>query len=191
MSFLDVFLTVLFVGVVWQCLGLLQGTVRQSLLIAAFYLSLLIAGVFFPIFGAFIEKAFGGLRFMADYTSFALLFGISFALLAGAVWYAFDGMEVAQHWQLADHIGGLCSGVVLGVLLVGFTTVFTWNLSLQITAAGDLVTSPLAGLITSGVHGSFLVQHFGENIMPQTYGVIAPLLPGESRVLFAATALQM
>lgn len=180
MNFMDALFILMLLGI--MALGFFQGVIRLGVLLLAFYLSVVLASLYFPVLGSFIYNRFGGQRVAADYVGFFIVLLLAFSSLAAAGLYTFRYVEVTGRFQYLDRLGGVFLGLILSALVIGMLSVLLWNL--MITHGGINVELPLFKMIGGSVQNSFLLRYFGEYILPQTYDIVSPILPSGARIIF-------
>lgn len=184
MNFMDLILLLIFVGLL--ALGFFQGMIRLAVLILAFYLSVVLASLYFPSVGDFIHTHFdsNGEIFAAQYIGFFIVLLISFGLLAAAGLYTFRYAHLPGKLQYLDRIIGVLLGIVLAALVIGILAVILWTLMIE--KGGINIDLPLFRAIGNSVSSSFLLRYFADYILPQVYINVRPILPDGARVIFGS-----
>jgi membrane protein required for colicin V production len=182
MNIIDLFFIFILIG--FLALGFFQGMIRLGVMLLAFYLSVVLASLYFPMVGNWLYTNFGGTRYAGEYIGFFLIMLISFTLLAWAGIYTFRYAKLPGRLAYLDHAVGVFLGLILAALLIGILAVLLWNL--MIVNGGRNVDIPLFRMIGSGVANSFLLNYFSTYILPETYEIVQPILPEGARIIFEA-----
>jgi membrane protein required for colicin V production len=180
MNLVDLLFILLFFGML--AAGFFQGMVRIIVLMVAFYLSLVLASLYYPSLGEFFVRNFGTQRFVGQYVAFALVLFISFLLLALAGLYTFRYFRVPGGLEYLDRVGGTILGLVFGALIVGIFADLLYNL--MVVRGGRNIDLPLFRVFGNAVASSFMVNYFSTSILPLVYGVLDPILPEGADLLF-------
>lgn len=179
MNFVDFLFLVLLVAML--AAGFFQGMIRLTIVLVAFYLSTVLASLYFPAVGAFFQRNFGTERFAADYIAFTVVLVVSFILLTIAGLYTFRYAKMPGQLQYLDRFGGVLLGVILAGLFIGVFSVLLWDI--MIVGRGESVDWPLMRSFGRSIRTSFLLGYFTNVILPETYALISPILPeGASRI---------
>jgi uncharacterized membrane protein required for colicin V production len=179
-NLIDLLFLLIFFGML--SLGFFQGMIRLAILIISFYLSLVLASLYFPFVGDFLVRNFGAQRFVGQYVGFALSLGFSFVLLATSGIYTFRYAQLPGGLDYIDKIIGVLLGMVLGALLLGIIAVLLWNL--MIMRGGRTIDFPLMRALGDSVANSFLLQYFANSLLPQAYRLADPFLPDSASLIF-------
>jgi membrane protein required for colicin V production len=180
MNFIDLVFIVLLVGIL--ALGFFQGMIRMGVLILAYYLSVVLASLYFPMLGNFFYRQIGGQRFASEYIAFFVIMLVGFGLLALAGLYTFRYAHLPGKLQYVDNVGGVLLSLILAALVVGVLSVLLWNL--LITNNGEDIDLPLFRMLGNGVRNSFLLSYFATYILPEAYNIVEPILPAGAQVIF-------
>ncbi|MCU0493636.1 MAG: CvpA family protein [Chloroflexaceae bacterium] len=180
MNLIDLFFLVCFVAMVG--VGFFQGMVKLMVLVVAFYLSMVLSSLYFSTVGSFMVRNFRAERFVGEYIGFFLVLMLSFILLTLAGLYTFRYVTLPGRLQYLDRIGGMLIGTFLGAFMLGIFGVLLWNL--MIVRGGQNIDLPLFRMLGRGVGSSGLLSYFANVILPQVYGLLNPILPGEADILF-------
>ncbi len=180
MNVVDLFFIFLFIGAL--ALGFFQGMIRQIILIVVFYVSVLLASIYFSAIASFLQQRFSTNRTTAEYVGFAIVLTVSFIFLTAAGFYTFRYAEMPGQLLYLDRIVGLLLSAILGGLLIGILSILLWDI--MIVAGGQNTDLPFARFLGRSVRTSFLLRYFAEVILPQTYHLIAPILPAEAERIF-------
>ncbi len=186
MNFMDLVFISMFFGAL--ALGFFQGMIRMGILILAFYLSVVLASLYFPMMGRFLYENFGGQRFASEYIGFFLVLLVASILLGWAGLYTFRYATLPGKLKLVDHIVGVFLGLILGALIVGLLAILLWNL--MIVSGGEDIDLPLFQMLGNSVRNSFMLRFFASNILPEAYNIVQPILPSGARLIFEARSPQ-
>ncbi|NTV63084.1 MAG: CvpA family protein [Oscillochloris sp.] len=182
MNFIDVVFLLLFITSV--VVGFFQGMIRLFVLLAALYLSLVLASLYYTSVGQWLIQNFGSQRFVAQYVGFVLVFFFGFLLLAAAGLYTFRYAHLPGSLKYLDHIGGVILGMLLGVFFIGTFAAVLYNL--MIVRGGRTIDFPLMRSLGSGVANSFLLRFFAGDLLSLVYNILDPVLPDGARLIFVA-----
>jgi membrane protein required for colicin V production len=180
MNLIDVLFILLLVGIL--ALGFFQGTIRLAVIIIAFYLSVVLASLYYPAVGSFLFNNFGGERYASEYIGFFLVMLIAGILLITAGLYTFRYVQVPERLQIIDHIVGTLLGLFLAALMLGVLASLLWQL--MVISGGGNIEMPLFQMLGRGVRNSFLLSYFADFILPETYNYVRPILPGGAQLIF-------
>lgn len=180
MNVMDVFFILLLIGI--MAAGFFQGLIRLSVLVLAFYLSMVLASLYFVPFGEFLTTHIQGDRAASEYIAFLVIMLFAFFILGAAGLYTFRYAEMPGKLQYVDSVGGFFLGIVLAALVEGVLAAMLWNMF--IVHGGRDLEIPFFGAIGSSVYNSFLLQYFSEFILPETYNLVRPILPSAASIIF-------
>lgn len=181
MNFIDILLILLFFGSL--ALGFFQGMIRIIVLILAFYLSLVLASLYYPTLGQWFVRQLDTERYVGEYVAFALVLFFSTVLLSLAGLYTFRYAQLPGSLQYLDRIVGTVLGMVLGALIVGILATLLWNL--MIVRGGQTIDLPLMRWLGSTIARSTILPYFANFLLPQTYRFLDPILPQGANLIFA------
>lgn len=181
MNFIDILLILLFFGML--VLGFFQGMIRLVVLLLAFYLSLVLASLYYPAVGEFFVRRFDAQRFVGQYVGFALVLFFSFIALSAAGVYTFRYAQLPGQLQYLDRIVGTLLGMVLGVILVGIFAALLWNL--MIVRGGRTIDFPFMRSLGTSVATSPMLNYFANFLLPELYAILDPVLPDGAALIFA------
>lgn len=180
MNLIDIFFLLLFVG--GLALGFFQGMIRLTVMLIAFYLSVVLSSLYFTVLGGVFVQRFGSNRFVGEYVAFGLILLFAFVLLTAAGLYTFRYATLPGQLQYLDRFVGVLIGLLVGTLFIGLFAVLLWNLMLR--RGGCSVDFPIMSWLCGSVQSSFLLSYFANTILPQVYGLIDPILPDAANILF-------
>jgi uncharacterized membrane protein required for colicin V production len=181
LNLMDVFFLLLFVGAL--ALGFFQGMVRLLVLILAFYLSVVLASLYFPALANVFVNRFGTERYVGEYMGFIIVLLLAVLILGAAGLYTFRYAQLPGQLQYIDRILGLVLGLLFGTLLISIFAVVLWNM--MIVRGGRTVDFPLMRFLGSQVAGSTLLQFFANQLLGQIYTLVDPVLPDGAQIIFA------
>jgi hypothetical protein len=177
---MDIFFILLFFGML--AVGFFQGMVRLFVIVIAFYLSLVLASLYYPALGEIFVRRLGADRFIGQYLAFALVLFFSSLLLTIAGLYTFRYFRMPGGLEYLDRIGGAIVGLIFGALLIGIFAALLWNL--MIIRGGRNVDLPLMRGLGSAIANSFVLRYFADTVLPLVYGFLDPILPEGADLLF-------
>ena len=180
MNIIDLLFILLFI--VSIAVGFFQGMIRLSVILVGFYLSLVLASLYFTSFGRVFMRYFGAERFVAEYVAFAILLLVGFGILAAAGLYTFRYAQLPGSLQYIDRIIGLALGLVLGALFIGIFATLLWNM--MIVRGGQNIELPIMQGLGAQIMRSFLIRYYSDQLLPLVYGFLDPILPNEAVIIF-------
>jgi hypothetical protein len=180
MNPLDLLVLLLLVGALIG--GFFAGIVRVLVLIVTFYLSVVLASLYFASGGEMLVAQAGLQRFVAQYVAFILVLLAAQLLLAISGLYTFRYTRMPAQYDLIDRAAGTLFGVIWMLLAIGVISQLLWNMFI-LRGASQLDNSTLQAFGTL-VADSRLTQIFATAMIQDLYGQIAPLLPDSARLLF-------
>lgn len=183
MNFIDILFILIFFGVL--AAGFFQGMIRLIVLIAALYLSVVLASLYYAPLGEFFVRRFGAERYIGQYTAFFLVLLVAFLFLAIAGLYTFRYWRLPGSLQYLDRIVGTVLGMFLGTLVIGIFATLLYNL--MVIRGGRNIDLPLFRSIGDAVASSVMVRYFSTTLLPLAYNAVDPLLPEGADLLFLAS----
>ena len=180
MNFMDILFILLFFGML--AVGFFQGMVRLLVIIVAFYLSMVLASLYYPSLGEFLVRRLGAERFVGQYVAFVLVLFFSSLLLTLAGLYTFRYFHMPGGLEYLDRIGGAVLGLVFGALLIGILATLLWNL--MIIRGGRSIDLPLMRGLGNMIVNSFVLRYFADVVLPLAYGTLDQVLPEGADLLF-------
>lgn len=177
---IDLLFLVLFIALL--SVGYFQGVVRLGMMMLAFYLSLVLASLYFQTIGLFLRNQFHLVPYMADYFGFFIMLIFGFILLASATSYTFRTAHLPGKLQFIDHILGIFVGLLLAAWLLGIFAILLWNL--MVLRHGGDIDLPIMRMIGSSVANSFTLRFLANDVLPQVYELLDPILPDAAAILF-------
>jgi len=164
-------------------LGFFQGTIRLAIAIISFYISIILASLYFQSLGRFFRERFGTTFDVAQIVAFGIILLVAFLLITTASLYTFRYAKMPASLDFVDKIVGTLLGLVLGALFLGMLAIILEQLFVFRDTARD-ITFPIIRAFQDGVRGSVLVQFFANNILPLIYATVKPILPRETEIIF-------
>jgi membrane protein required for colicin V production len=164
-------------------LGFFQGTVKLLVTIIAFYVSIVLASLYFQAVGNFFRVRFDSSQEVGQITAFATVLLVSFLLLTLAGLYTFRYLKVPPSLDFIDKIIGTLLGLILAALFMGLLAILLKNLFVFRSPATE-AGLPIVISFQGGVRSSTLVKFFGERLFPLLYSTIRPILPAEADYIF-------
>jgi uncharacterized membrane protein required for colicin V production len=164
-------------------LGFFQGTVKLLVAIISFYVSLVLASLYFQAIGNFFRVRFSSSREVGEITAFSTVMLISFLLLTFAGLYTFRYLKAPPSLDFIDKIIGTLLGLLLGALLMGLLAILLKDLFVFRNPASE-ASLPIVIAFQSGVRNSTLLRFFGDQIFPLLYQTVRPILPSEADTIF-------
>lgn len=178
--FIDLLFLFLLVGIL--IISFFQGVIRMTILLVSFYLSIVLASLWFRPFGAFLKKSFHSTIYVGQYVAFALILLVGLAAISAAGLYTFRYAKVPGRFLMVDHIIGVLMGLVLAGLVLGIFAVLLWNLMVE--RGGCSIDFPVVKWLCRSIRNSFLLGYFARHILTKTYSIADPVLPDDVRILF-------
>ena len=175
-----IFLLILLGGL---ALGFFQGTIKLLVTIIAFYVSIVLASLYFQAVGNFFRVRFASSQEVGQITAFATVLLISFLLLTLAGLYTFRYLKVPPSLDFIDKIIGTLLGLLLGTLFRGLLAILLKDLFVYRSPASEAAL-PIVISFQSGVRNSTLVTFFGDRLFPLLYRTVQPILPSEADYIF-------
>lgn len=175
-----IFILVLLGGL---ALGFFQGTVKLLIAIISFYVSIVLASLYFQALGNFFRARFNSSSDVGQVTAFATVMLLSFLLLTMAGLYTFRYLRVPVSLDFIDKIIGTILGLLMAALIMGMLAILLKDLFVYRSPATS-ASLPFVISIQGGVRTSTLVGFFGNNVLPLIYGFLRPILPAEAGLIF-------
>ncbi|MFO7166451.1 MAG: CvpA family protein [Chloroflexota bacterium] len=164
-------------------IGFFQGTIRLTIAIVSFYVSIVLASLYFQLVGRFFRQRFGTTLEVGQITAFAVILLIAFLLLTIAGLYTFRYARMPAALDFLDRIVGTLLGLVLGALILGIFASLLESLFV-FRNPGGVISFPIMRAFQGGVRSSILVSFFANTILPLIYAAVRPVLPAEADLIF-------
>jgi membrane protein required for colicin V production len=182
--FVDILLIFFLFGAV--TLGFFGGLIRGIVVVIMFYLSMVLASLYFTSLGMVVETRYPTMSpEIARLTSFLWLLFMSFVLLTIAGVVIFRHIRLPKRFRHIDRIGGVVVGLLLALFVSITFSVVLWNM--MILKGGNTSDFPLIRWFGKSVEHSFIVQYIANSISANMSQALAPFLPGGAEVLFMTT----
>jgi membrane protein required for colicin V production len=163
--------------------GFFQGTLKLLITIIAFYVSIVLASLYFQAVGNFFRVRFHTSAEVGQVTAFATVLLVSFLLLTMAGLYTFRYFRVPKSLDFFDKIIGTLLGLFMAALFMGMLAILLKDLFVYRSPA-SAASLPFMISLQNGIRSSTMVGFFGNNILPMLYGFLRPILPGEAELIF-------
>ena len=164
-------------------LGFFQGTVKLIITIIAFYVSIVLASLYFQSVGNFYRERFHSSPEVGQITAFATVLLVSFLLLTLAGLYTFRYFRMPVGLDFFDKILGTLLGLVMAAFFMGILSILLKDLFIFRSPATG-ASLPFVIAMQSSVRSSTLVHFFADTILPLIYTTVRPVLPRESSIIF-------
>jgi membrane protein required for colicin V production len=175
-------LVFIFLFVFFLYLGFAQGVIRVAILLVTFYLSIVLASLYYRQLGRWLAYKFDSTTLVGQYVGFVIIMLIGFAFLAAAGLYTFRELQFPGQLMYLDRALGMFLSLFLTALVLGMFAVILW--SLMITRGGERINLPLMRILGGSVRSSFLLSYFSTHILPGAYNFADPILPDSARMIF-------
>jgi uncharacterized membrane protein required for colicin V production len=183
MNIVDVLLLLIFLGLLVT--GFFQGMIRLMVMLVAFYLSLVLASLYYAPLGEFFVRSMDTARYVGQYVAFFLVLTVGFVLLTLAGLYTFRYAKLPGGLEYLDRIVGAVLGMLLGVFVVGILGSLLWNL--MVVRGGRDIDLPIFQAFGNAVATSSIERYFSRVLMPFVYSYLDPFLPEGADLLFQVT----
>lgn len=183
MTGFDIFFILLLLG--GLALGFFQGTIKLIVAIIAFYLGIVLASLYFSMFGNFLRSKFNSTAEVGQIVAFALILLISFLVLLAAGFYTFRYAKAPPSLDFIDKIAGTLLGLLLGALFIGMLATMLRYLFIYHDVA-KTANLPIVASLQGGVRASRLLGYFSDYILPLIYNAVRPVLPEQANFIFQA-----
>jgi uncharacterized membrane protein required for colicin V production len=181
MNYIDLLLLLLVFG--FLALGFFQGTIKILIAIISFYVSIVLASLYYQFVGAFFRQRFRTSGDGGQIIAYAIILVLAFMLLTVAGIYTFRYAKMPPSLDFIDRIIGTLFGFVLGGLIVGMTAEILYIFFVERSPASG-VTFPIMRSLQSTTRASFLIVFFKDNVLPLIFSLVRPVLPAETGPLF-------
>ncbi len=181
MNYID--LTLLVLMFAFLALGFFQGTIKLLIAIISFYVSIILASLYFQFVGAFFRQRFHTSGDGSQIIAFGIILLLGFLLLTTTGIYTFRYAKMPPSLDFIDRIIGTLFGLILGGLIVGMTAEVLYLFFVLRSPAGE-VSFPIMRSFQSTTRSSFLVIFFKDSILPLILGLVRPVIPAEAWAFF-------
>lgn len=181
MNYIDLLLLILMFG--FLALGFFQGTIKLLIAIISFYVSIVLASLYFQFVGAFFRQRFRTSGDGSQIIAFAVILLVGFLLLTMAGIYTFRYAKMPASLDFVDRIVGTLFGLVLGGLIVGMTAEVLFLFFVDRSPASG-ISFPIMLSLQATTRSSFLVLFFKDNVLPLIFALVRPIMPAEAGSFF-------
>lgn len=178
--FIDFLFFLLLVGIL--ALGFFQGIIRVTIVLVAFYLSVVMASFFFGWLGGIFVRNFHTGYAVGRYLAFAVILITFLILLSWAGIYQFRHIHLPGQLMYVDRVAGMVVSLLLAGLILGMMAVLLWNLFIERGAAN--IDFPVMKWFGGNIRNSFLLDYFSNHVLPGTYNFVDPILPDAAWFIF-------
>jgi membrane protein required for colicin V production len=180
MNWVDILYLLLILG--GLALGFFQGTIKLVVAVVSFYVGIILASLYFQTVGNFFRVRFHSSVGVSQITAFALILLMSFIILTIAGLYTFRYAKMPASLDFIDRIIGTVLGLFMSALMMGMMSLILQRL--VSAGLGDVADLPIGAMVQSGVRSSQLLPFFARSVLPLLYGLLRPVLPAESQIIF-------
>lgn len=181
MNFIDILFILLLLA--FLALGFFQGTIKLLVAIISFYISIILASLYFQYVGGFLRQRLHTSPAMAQIVGFALILFLIFILLMLAGFYTFRYAKLPASLDFIDRIIGTLLGLVMGGLMLGMLALILDILLIQGNPASE-ITFPIMNTIQSAARTSIMIDYFKIQVLPMILNLVRPFLPAEAFRMF-------
>lgn len=181
MNLIDLMFILLFLG--GLALGFFQGTMKLLITIVAFYVSIVLASLYFQSVGNFFRQKFQSSAEVGQIVAFATVLALSFVVLTVAGLYTFRYFKMPLSLDFFDKIIGTLLGLCMVALFLGIFAVLLKDLFIFRDPASS-AAMPIVTIFQRSVRTSTMVSFFSDNILPLIYASARPFLPREAALIF-------
>ncbi|NJP06039.1 MAG: CvpA family protein [Chloroflexaceae bacterium] len=162
--------------------GFSSGAIRMALFLLAWYISVVLSSLYFQALGNMLNNQFGASIIVADAAGFSLLLLLSFTVLALGISFIFRHIRLPRRLVALDQMLGLSFGLILALLVIG---VFTQVLQ-YVTISADIQANsePWFNWLVTSAEDSRLTTYVANNVIPDVYAYVDPVLPESASMLF-------
>lgn len=181
MAFVD-FLMLAFV-VIGVIFGFFKGMVKLGLAIVTFYLSIVVASLYYRPLASGIAKNSSTSFQVIEMLSFLLLLVFIYVILFLTALYTFRYLTVKGSIQFLDKIIGAFLGLILGAMFASIFAMMMRYLFIYTNAPATL-DFPAMRFLQESTFNSVLKDVFLNTILPILYAPISPILPESADIIF-------
>lgn len=181
MAFVDIVMLLLVI----TCLffGFFKGVVKIALTIITFYLSIVIASLYFRFVAQGLAKNSKTSLQVLDMLSFLVLLIVCFIILTWAALYTFRYVQVAGRTQYLDKMLGSFLGLLLGAIMASVFAMMLRYLFITANTAATL-DFPAMRFLRQSTINSVLIDVFLDIVLPVLYAPISPIMPDSADLIF-------
>lgn len=162
-------------------IGFFQGAIRLLVLLVMFYISVVLASLFFTTLGRVLEPVSGVPLIISQYLSFALVLGVSFLLLSIAGLFLFRHVHIDPKFARLNYLGGVIVGMALAIFMTGTIAAIFWQLN-NAPEIGETTPAPIRWLAAQG-GGTLVSRQLMWYVFPGINTILAPILPGDAQMV--------
>ncbi len=181
MNFVDIVFILLLLA--FLALGFFEGTIKLLVAIISFYVSIILASLYFQYVGGFLRQRLHTSPDMAQILGFTSILFVMFILLMVAGFYTFRYAKLPVSLDFIDRIIGTLLGLVMGGLVLGMLALILDILLIQGNPAGEM-NFPIMHSLQSSARSSTMIGYFKFQVLPMILNLVRPFLPVEAFNLF-------
>ena len=181
MAFVDV--VMLLMVIICLFFGFFKGVVKISLAIITFYLSIVIASLYFHFVAVAIAKNSKTSLQVLDMLSFLILLIVCFMILLWAALYTFRYVQIGGRVQYLDKMIGSFLGLLLGAIMASVFAMMLRYLFITVNSPATL-DFPAMRFLQQSTANSVLKNVFLDIILPILYAPISPIMPDSADLIF-------
>lgn len=167
--FVNVILMALFLIVTGA--GFFQGTVKLVIAIVSFYMSVVLASLYFKLMATYFKNTS---PVVAEAVSFFIILTLCFIMLLAMSLYTFRYVRFPGRLEYLDRILGVAFGVVLGVISASIIAMVLQYMFISHHAGNEY---PITRALQRSTQSSVLLQLLIHNILPKLLTLLSPFMP--------------
>jgi uncharacterized membrane protein required for colicin V production len=181
MNLIDI--TLLLLLMIFLALGFAQGIIKLLVAFVAFYVSLILASLYFQILGQFFRSRLRTNLEVSQIVAFTIILLVGFLLLTLAGLYTFRYAKLPSSLDSVDKIVGTLLGLVLGAFFSGMLAKVLVLLFINRNPASE-IDFPIMGILQNGVRESNLIVIFTQQVLPLMFNILRPFIRPEAYFIF-------
>jgi uncharacterized membrane protein required for colicin V production len=181
MNLIDI--TLLLLLMIFLALGFAQGIIKLLVAFVAFYVSLILASLYFQILGQFFRSRLRTNLEVSQIVAFTIILLVGFLLLTLAGLYTFRYAKLPSSLDFVDKIVGTLLGLVLGAFFSGMLAKVLVLLFINRNPASE-IDFPIMGILQNGVRESNLIVIFTQQVLPLMFNILRPFIRPEAYFIF-------
>jgi uncharacterized membrane protein required for colicin V production len=181
MNYIDLILLLMLFG--FLALGFFQGTIKLLIAIISFYVSIILASLYYSFLAEFFRTRLRTQGEGGQIIAYAIILLLGFLLLTVAGIYTFRYAKMPPSLDFVDRVVGTLFGFLLGGLLVGMTAEILHSFFVVRSPASG-VSFPIMRSLQTTTRSSFLIVFFMDNVLPLIFTLVRPVLPAETGPIF-------
>lgn len=181
MNFIDIVFVLLLLA--FLALGFFQGTIKLLVAIISFYVSIILASLYFQYVGGFLRPRLHTSATMAQILGFSFILLLMFLMLMLAGFYTFRYARLPASLDFVDRVIGTLLGLVMGGLVLGTLALIMDILFIKGNPASE-INFPIMISLQSATRSSRLLDYFKVEVFPMILNLVRPFLPAEAFRLF-------